>query len=99
MACGSWLRAFCDTVGNILPLDESLNSSLNHLEPQAPHYVSQTCLNANACPPASISPCAYSPSAVAVGKDIQAISAAPLAARYLVELRTLELTTYALTRW
>jgi len=92
---------FYNTVGNILPLDDRLNRSLQHRDPRfkAPYYRSQTCLNGNACAPAAMSPCAYSPSAVAVGKNIQAISADPLATRYLVELRTLELTIYALMRY
>jgi len=92
---------FCDTVGNILPLDEGLNRPLQHRDPpfKAEYYRSQRCLNGDVCAPAAINPCAYSPSAVAVGKDIQAISADPLATRYLVELRTLELTIYALMRY
>lgn len=90
-----------NSTGNLLPLDAGLNKSLGNMPPnqKAPHYVSQTLVTGRSAVPAHLTPQTYSPLAVSVGNDLMAVVNDPLAMRYLIDLRTIELAVHAVCRY
>lgn len=95
-------QAFCQTLGNLAPLDENLNKSLGSNPPhiKAQHYQSQTMLTTgvSVVPPAFHSPSAYSPSAVQLGSELLKLSPSnPIDYRDFIKLRNIEMVYFAAT--
>jgi hypothetical protein len=90
--------AFCCKLGNLIPLDERLNSSISANPPhvKASYYISQQTLSGKSVAPAGLTPLTYSPSAVAVGNRINLLSN-PTEQRIFIELRTIEMACFAAT--
>lgn len=87
---------FCNRIGNIVPLDDSLNKSIGANDPatKAPRYVNQTAFNGTPCNPAGLTPMMYSPTAVQIGNDLITLPM-PIDQREFIELRNIEMVCFA----
>lgn len=87
---------FCNRLGNIVPLDEILNKSLNANSPEtkAPYYINQTTTSGASCTPVGITPTMYSPTAVKIGIEISALGVSGDQRGY-IDLRNIDMVCFA----
>lgn len=96
-------QAFCQTLGNIVPLRKGLNKSLKNNPPhvKSSHYQNQTTLHhgRSVIPHGFPSPSAYSPSAVQLGNGLLGLSPPgnPIDYRDFIRLRNIEMVCFAAT--
>ena len=87
---------FCNRLGNIVPLNESLNQSLNSNNPatKMPYYISQTTISGVSCTSVGMTPTMYSPTAVQIGADLSAL-VTPSDQREYIDLRNIDMVCFA----
>ena len=91
-------QTFCQTLGNLVPLDQTLNLSLNNSPPyvKARHYISQKTISGVSVVPSVFTSATYSPSAFQLGTALLPLTN-PKDQQDLIELRNLEMVCFAAT--
>jgi|GEM_PF-6047997 len=89
-------QAFCNKIGNIVPLDKALNTSIGANDPatKANYYINQTTLSSRNCVPNGMTPTSYSPTAVQLGQDI-ALLRNLADQRAFIDIRNIDMVSFA----